>query len=243
MHPYTLSPPVLSADRPPPSSLYLNSSLALISARATLNSLEVLSLLTASYLYALCQALDLRALQHELQLEADAILRDELARAFASEGDRAALFATLARHVRRALETTSTMDVGLRMRTVAATTTTPLVDFCAAHAGAGVGALEGLVAFRSALAERMAAALVRLREQYLQGAKGAAPASAYLGKSRAVYEFVRGTLGVRMHGAENVHNFQLGPGVEDPSIGENISLIHEAIRDGKMQDVVVGLFA
>ncbi|EJF57760.1 Phenylalanine/histidine ammonia-lyase, partial [Dichomitus squalens LYAD-421 SS1] len=53
-------------------------SLALISARATLNSLDVLSLLTSSYLYALCQALDLCALLHEFQLEVDDILRERL---------------------------------------------------------------------------------------------------------------------------------------------------------------------
>ena len=34
-----------------------------------------------------------------------------------------------------------------------------------------------------------------------------------------------------------------GWGVEEPSIGQDISLIHEAIRDGKIQDVVVSLFA
>lgn len=133
------------------------------------------------------------------------------------------------------------MDVALRMRTVAGATTTTLVDFCAENAG--LHALDEIVSFRATLAERMTASLVRLREQYLQGEKGPAPASPYLGKSRAVYEYIRVTLGIRMHGAENLHNFQEGPGVEEQTIGQNIALIHEAIRDGKMQDVVVGLFA
>ncbi|RPD57798.1 phenylalanine ammonia-lyase [Lentinus tigrinus ALCF2SS1-7] len=215
-------------------------SLALISARATLNSLEVLSLLTASYLYALCQALDLRALQHEFQQEVDEILREELTRYFGphlSTADLDMLLPVISRAVRRSLDSTSTMDAALRMRTVAGATTTPLVDFCAERAG-----LDEIVSFRAAIAERMTASLVRLREQYLHGEKGAAPASAFLGKSRAVYEYIRVTLGVRMHGAENLHNFQAGPGVEEETIGQNIALIHEAIRDGKMQDVVVGLF-
>ncbi|TFK88456.1 phenylalanine ammonia-lyase [Polyporus arcularius HHB13444] len=219
-------------------------SLALISARATLNSLEVLSLLTASYLYALCQALDLRALQHEFQLEVDEILREELTRSFGphlSSIHLNLLVPAISREIRRSLDTTSTMDVVARMRTVAGATTTTLVDFCAQNAG--LHALDEIVSFRATLAERMTASLVRLREQYLQGAKGPAPASSYLGKSRAVYEYIRVTLGIRMHGAENLHNFQEGPGVEDQTIGQNIALIHEAIRDGKMQDVVVGLFA
>ena len=226
-----------------------SSSLALVSARATLNSLEVLPLLTASFLYVLCQALDLRALQHEFEIETDSILREELARSFGrhlSEGDLAALSAAVARQIRRSLETTSTMDAAYRMRAVAAATTTPIVDFCAGGAGPGAPVdvdLSEVVAFRARLAERMTDALVRLREAYLTGAKGSAPATQYLGKARAVYEFVRTTLGVKVHGVENLHDFKDGPGVEEPSIGQDISLIHEAIRDGKMQDVVVGLFA
>ncbi|TBU36760.1 PAL-domain-containing protein [Dichomitus squalens] len=165
------------------------SSLALISARATLNSLEVLSLLVSSYLYALCQVLDLIALQHEFQLEVDNILRKQLQVSFGQ-------------HLSD-------------------------VDF---------DSIFGL-------AERLTASLVRLWKEYLSGVKGWAPAAAYLGKSRGVYEFIRTTLGIRMHGAENAHDFKEGPGVEDQTIGQDISLIHEAIRDGKMQDVVVGLFA
>ncbi|KAI1785217.1 phenylalanine ammonia-lyase [Ganoderma leucocontextum] len=219
-------------------------SLALISARATLNSLEVLSILTSSFLYVLCQALDLRAMQHEFELEVDDILREQIAHSFGrhlADADLVALFSVLARHVRRSLETTSTMDAAHRMRAVASATTTPIVDFCAQCGGALD--LDEIVAFRVQLAERMVGSLMRLREEYLRGAKGPAPAAKYLGRSRAVYEFVRTTLGIRMHGAENLHDFKDGPGVEDPTIGQDISFIHEAIRDGKMQDVVVGLFA
>ena len=125
-------------------------SLALISARATLNALEVLSLLTSSYLYALCQALDLRALQHEFQLEVDEILREQLQDSFShhlSDGDFDALSGIISRQIRRSLETTSTMDAAARMRSVAASTTTPLVDFCAQHADPH--ALEEIVAFRA----------------------------------------------------------------------------------------------
>ncbi|EJF57511.1 phenylalanine ammonia-lyase [Dichomitus squalens LYAD-421 SS1] len=219
-------------------------SLALISARATLNSLEVLSLLMSSYLYALCQALDLRALQHEFQLEVDDILREQLQASFGqhlSDADFDSIFGVLSRQIRRSLESTSTMDATARMRAVAASTTTPLVDFLTQQDGSH--ALAGIVSFRAQLAERLTASLVRLRKEYLSGAKGSAPAAAYLGKSRGVYEFIRTTLGIRMHGVENAHDFKEGPGVEDQTIGQDISLIHEAIRDGKMQDVVVGLFA
>ncbi|KAJ3513420.1 hypothetical protein NLJ89_g2951 [Agrocybe chaxingu] len=78
---------------------------------------------------------------------------------------------------------------------------------------------------------------------YLSGARGPAPASRYLNKTCPVYEFVRLTLGIRMHGSENYHHFVNGLGVEDVTVGQNISLIHEAIRDGKMQPVIVNLFS
>ncbi len=66
-----------------------------------------------------------------------------------------------------------------------------------------------------------------LRKEYLSGKKGVAPAAPYLGKTRSVYEFVRVTLGIKMQGSENLHVFEAGPGVEEVTIGQNISLIHE----------------
>ena len=103
----------------------------------------------------------------------------------------------------------------------------------------------------------------KLRKEFIEGEKGPTPAAPYLGKTRAVYEFVRGTLGVKWHGLENLHMFAAGTGVEDISIGQKIAIIYEvcllpsililvrlltvvfsqAIRDGKMQPVVAGLFA
>lgn len=57
-----------------------------------------------------------------------------------------------------------------------------------------------------------------------------------------VYQYIRTTLGVKMHGHENNTVFANGLGGDDVSIGENISAIQEAIRDGNLQAVVVGLF-
>ncbi|THH33065.1 hypothetical protein EUX98_g1153 [Antrodiella citrinella] len=219
-------------------------SLALISARATINSLEVLSLLLSSYLYALCQALDLRALQCELQAGMDTIVRQELITSFGSclsPLQLNTLFALVSNAMDKSLESTSTMDAVPRMRAVAAASTTPIVDFCSTEP-ALASALTGIVPFRAEVAEKCSSLLQKLREEYLGGGKGAAPASAYLGGTKPVYEFVRLGLGIRMHGSENLHGFEQGPGVEEVSIGQHISLIHEAIRDGKMQDVVAAMF-
>jgi phenylalanine ammonia-lyase len=207
-----------------------SSSLALISARATINSLEVLSLLTSSYILALCQALDLRALQFDFSASINNLTRDLLIRHFGAHLSTAqldALYPSVTRAIARALDQTSNVDALQRLSQVAAATTTPLVDFCTSEGHSALGALAGITVFRAELAEEGARRLNALRAEYLEGKKGPAPASQYLGKTKAMYEFVRLTLGIRMHGIENLHEWEAGAGMEQASIGEDISLIHE----------------
>ncbi|KAF7969499.1 hypothetical protein HWV62_27196 [Athelia sp. TMB] len=226
-------------------------SLALISGRATINSLDVLTILMASYLYVLCQALDLRALQTELYQGLDAIVTEELDKSFASalsaEGKKT-LGQTVRRSLRETLDATTTMDAKDRMVKVAASSAAPIIDFFTGPAATATetanltAAFTAIPTFRSQVAARAATLLQDLRTEYLSGAKGAAPASRFLNKTRPIYDFVRLTLGIRMHGSENHSLFARGLGDEDVTIGQNVSLIQEAIRDGKIQAVVVSLF-
>ena len=81
-----------------------------------------------------------------------------------------------------------------------------------------------------------------MRAEYVEGGKSAAP---FLGRTRLLYEFVRNELGVKIHGLPNLKGFK-GEGlieVGERGIGENVSLIYEAIRDGRMQRTLVGLFS
>ncbi|KAL4267798.1 Phenylalanine ammonia-lyase 2 [Pleurotus pulmonarius] len=225
-------------------------SLALISARATVNSLDVLSLLISSYLYILCQALDLRALQTEFVKGVEEIIREELSLLFASvvsPAELAALSSQVLSAAQTSLDTSGSMDAPARMKKMASTTTIPLFDFLTELTlpdaiSSGI-AMVSIPSFRSHLASRATALLDQLRRDYLSGQRGPAPASPYLNKTRMVYEFVRLTLGVKMHGSENYARFAKGLGVEDETIGQNISRIHEAIRDGKMQAITVAMFA
>lgn len=222
----------------------MNSSLALVSARATINSLEILSLLSATYLFVLCQALDLRAMQYDFQSRTLDIARDLLTQHFSPHLNTAQLdklYSSVSKAIVKALDAGSSADAVGRLRQVAAATSTPIVDFCTAEP-ALTPALASIVAFRADLAAQGANALQALRAEYVEGKKGPAPAAKYLGRTKPMYEFVRVTLGVRMHGAENLHEFEAGPGVEEVSIGQNISVIHEAIRDGKVQPVVLQMF-
>ncbi|KAK7463520.1 Protein pal1 [Stygiomarasmius scandens] len=221
-------------------------SLALISARATLNSLDVLSILTATYLYILCQALDLRALRRELNDGLKGILSSTLKSAFGSAfgSEEQPMCNRLFRQIDQTLDKTSTMDVVDQMNAVASSCVSVLVEHFTSRSQENdqiTSMFRSIPEFRTNLSSRATELMNKLRASYLSGEKGPTPASPYLGKTKLVYEYIRVTLGIKMHGADNLSGFSNEMG-ENDSIGQKISLIHEAIRDGKMQKVVVGLF-
>ncbi|KAF9033255.1 phenylalanine ammonia-lyase [Hymenopellis radicata] len=219
-------------------------SLALISARATVTSLDVLSMLMSSYLYLLCQAVDLRALRRDFDSGLRDILADELAKLFSthlSSEEIDLLHSSLVATGLRTLDRTSTMDAVDQMKEMTASLTPILVEAFTCTRVMN-DALSAIPRYRHNVAARASSLLDGLRKSYLSGERGAAPASPLLGKTRAVYEYIRISLGVRMHGAENYRRFPNGLGVDDQTIGQNISTIYEAIRDGHFQDVVADLF-
>ncbi|KIK69061.1 hypothetical protein GYMLUDRAFT_35104 [Collybiopsis luxurians FD-317 M1] len=218
-------------------------SLALISARQTLTSLDVLSILMASYLLVLCQALDLRALQTEFLVGLSTICHEEFSASFGSVLPSSEA-PVVEEHIRKAavatFERTSTLDLLERMHKIAASSTTVLVDFVTRSSNPeAVTSLAQIPEFRRRFSERAGLLMDELREAYIFGKRGPAPASPYLHKTKPVYEFVRLTLGIRMHGSENYNRFANGHGFDESTTGEAVSLIYEAIRDGKMQQVMI----
>ena len=230
-----------------------HSSLALISARATINSLEVLSILTASYLYVLCQgkdytilvpspftdfvlALDLRALEKELKEGMGRIIREELSQTYSelSYPELGSLTESVTKTMFATWEQTSTMNAGPRMEKIAASSSTILLDFFTRPTLAeseSIGtALAAIPKFRTAVATRATSLFEELREAYLFGKRGVAPASQYLNKTRPMYEFVRKTLGIHMHGTENYNNFANGHGFDEQTVGQDVSIIHEVSK-------------
>ena len=226
------------------------SSLALISARQTLNSLEVLSILIASNIYMICQAYDLRALQAEFADELKEIVSQELANSFGqalTESETSVLLSRVLKAMYATFENTSTMDAAERMQKVAASSSSALIDFLTGSdmedQDTAAATMTSIPKFRARVASRATSSLKQLQTDYLSGGRGPAPATSYLSKTRPVYEFVRVTLGIKMHGSENLHTFENGLGVEDVTVGQNVSLIYEAIRDGKMQSVIVDMLS
>jgi phenylalanine ammonia-lyase len=213
----------------------------------------------------ICQALDLRALGEELHEAIQGLVHVSLLDAFPSLTDVTAtpLVTAVIPALMEALDRTTTQETKVRMQNVAGACVVPLVTALSASPvqGAELGALP---VFISALAVRLEKKLTELRCAYLgvqpnavRGAnptaevsevpwRGPSPASKYLApRTRALYEFVRVTLGVRMHGAGNLRGdvFGMQEGIDggEGSIGDGVSVICEAIRDGRVGRVVVGM--
>jgi phenylalanine ammonia-lyase len=121
------------------------------------------------------------------------------------------------------------MDAEDQMREVAASSSTLLLKFFTnpEFDGAASSALAAVPGFQSRVAERGATLLHALRGEFLSGERGRAPASMYLGKTGPLYEFIRVKLNIKLHGIENYSGFANGLGVDDVTIGQNITAIHE----------------
>jgi len=175
-------------------------------------------------------ALDLRAMQAEFDQEFHKIVRTELLANFGSRvspAEEGPLLKQILGVMFATLDSTTTMDATDRMIRVAASSDSVIVKHFMQAKGPGVIALSGLPSFNNNIAKRATALLTGLRDAYLTGGRGAAPARLHLTKTRPVYEFVRMTLGIGMHGLENHQNFPDGMDLKDATIGEKVSLIHE----------------
>ncbi|KAK1222070.1 Protein pal1 [Marasmius sp. AFHP31] len=221
-------------------------SMALVSARATITSIDVLSILTATYLYNLCQALDLRALRFEFDKQFKSLVFEELRDLFPFLDDLAyqTLQAQLLKTMFLRMEKTTNMDVIDHMSTVASSSVPVLNEFFVSSGIAdtelGVGLLTSISKFQGNMASRATKLMNELRLAYLSGSRGQSPAWKYLGRTRAMYKYVRVELGVKMHGLDNATGFE--DDGEENTIGHSITRIYEAIRDGRIHDIVVGIF-
>jgi len=213
-------------------------SLALITARATMTALDVLSMLFGTYIYILCQAVDLRAAHADFEVEMEKIVAALLSEHFGAALKQEETARSLVNTMKATLEGNSTQDAADRMVSTAQSTALALYTAVPEHAAK-------VPAFLSALSVQLVTAYNNSRLDYLEGRKDALP---YLGKTKALYAFVRKELGVPMHGMANLNRFKEVE--EDPlaafgerGIGENVSVIYESIRDGRLQRALVGLFS
>ncbi|KAI5358740.1 putative aromatic amino acid lyase, L-Aspartase, phenylalanine/histidine ammonia-lyase, active [Septoria linicola] len=214
-------------------------SLALISSRYTMEAVEVVSLMGAAHLYTLCQALDLQALRVEyMQLMRDQMLT-EFSKVFDSKVmDQVLEVSMLA--VQSGLIQAKTKDLEQQARHVADCVSMKVMTFVDQ-----TDSVLGLKDMHTRTAAIVVSAISHARRRFAMEQS----TERYLGTgSKALYRFVRTTLGVPLHRGlvEHATYDSASPeGITVPSehrelIGTQIGVIYAAIRSGKMHQVVLG---
>lgn len=164
--------------------------------------------------------------------------------------------------IRTAFDTTTTRDAQEQMEQVAAACSTPLIEFLVSHAcssskttsnEAGDGQssnspLDVLIAissFRKSFAAHCSAEINTLRTVWLEGQSQARPGASLMVSSllargtRPMYEFIRTDLAVGMRGSDNLREFE--GGFQEPLVGEDVSVVYESIKDGRMANLLAGV--
>lgn len=225
-------------------------SLALISARATHTAVDLVSLMASAYLYALCQALDLRAmdkrfmavLEKEVVKLANGVLSSRLPAA-----ELAALRKQLWDELSMSLAATTGKDSSERFDVVAISVQHLVVKALqvAPNQGKYTNDLDALGQWTRRLAGLCKMVFLKNREEYL-----ARPdATEHLGMaSKKMYGFVRNSIAVPMHkGLVDHPGFEGGfSGVgadKRVTTGTQISRIYKALREERMTGIVMECLA
>ncbi|OJJ96465.1 hypothetical protein ASPACDRAFT_34556 [Aspergillus aculeatus ATCC 16872] len=229
-------------------------SLALVGCRYAADAVEVLALMTATFLYVLCQALDLRVLQTEflrdVRPKVDA-LTDEVVAAASCRGTAAADSSTL-QHIRTAIwaelmyhwARSSTLDLADRCTTTATSTAGTLLDLLPppkTGAGAAETNLPSLRDWKRTLACTLRESYETVRATRFTQTTTFPPTPTYLcGASRRLYAFVREELGVPLHrGFADHPTVDRAQSAGKLTIGSQVSKVYMALREGRLRRVLL----
>ncbi|KAB8251595.1 L-Aspartase-like protein [Aspergillus flavus] len=217
-------------------------SLAFIACRYAGDAVEVLSLMAATYLYVLCQALDLRALHLEFVKDARAQVDDITAELYSSTfGARLPavqnkLWEELMNHWSR----TSTSDLAERCQSTTSYSVGVLLSSLAAESNPENSSMTDVRAAQH-WQTRVCAVLNwsyrTTRETFLTRQT----TKSYLcSASRSFYTFVREKLAVPMHrGIADHPTYDSAERRKKGCIGTQISKVYAALRRGEFQDVLL----
>ncbi|CAK7231023.1 hypothetical protein SBRCBS47491_007791 [Sporothrix bragantina] len=179
-------------------------SMALVAARYALEAGEVVGLMVATYLYVLCQALDLRCIQRAFREAATMGLREVVERIYdgpAPEGDHDGndAVARVIAHTLDRWDELAHLDLEARSQTaVRDTIGTLLTEFTSTSTQPTTfPSTEQLIQYQKLAAECLAYVYDLIRTKFFLEA---APASFYLSPaSRVVYDYVRLELQIPLH--------------------------------------------
>ncbi len=214
-------------------------SLALVSARYTHMAIDCLSMICATYLYVLCQALDIRAMDRGYLSAIGPAVNEITAQVFETAlGDAIALNKLqlkLLEQVTNQFDLTTSLDTSQRFKKIAETVQSTLTTSLYTHDSLPKH-FDALSAIKK-WTDQTSATLHDLFLQHRQAYFTAPDATPYLGAaSSRMYSYVRKYLQVPFH-----------KGLEDrptkdnklKTIGSNIGIIHEAMRRGRLYDSVL----
>nr|POF17592.1 phenylalanine aminomutase (l-beta-phenylalanine forming) [Quercus suber] len=226
-------------------------SLALVSARYSMDAVEMVSLMTAAYFYAVCQALDLHVLhlEYTAQIERQAILLyTETIAPFLPKPTTTALFLDVLSAVRTGLKAFRNSNIPERARAAAESTVLPITKALLAipHSTNDPDPFRVLPAFIDSLTEIVTTAIRTTRAAFTSPA--GPPTTKYLSHgSTVLYCFIRNDLGVPLHkglvehpcypdasreGIEVAHE-------DRRTIGSRVSVIYAALRSGRFGAVLL----
>lgn len=205
-------------------------SLALISARKTMESNEVLALLLGTHLYCASQAIDLRIMDVKFQAEVRSLLNELIKHHFASllkggEVEKLQHKASVA--LLKRLEETASSDSGPRFEDASRHIMGHIVETVLA-ASTDAGAAAALGKFQKDFMQASLSLYRSIRKAATSGNDNLADAKEKMGSTIAIYQCIRGELGVA------VRRGDVAEGKHGRSVGGNVSRIVTALRDGRL---------
>ena len=214
-------------------------SLAFISARYTLEAVELSSLMCASYLYTVCQALDLRVLQLRFFQALEPALYAVNHQVFGhllSDSDFDELHLSLWEHVQVTWLLTANKDSKDRFVHLVDSALGVLAQFFISAPETAVSNARAAVAtWKKSALEVVAGVYTTTRAKFFQQQN----TPDFLGQAtRDMYVYVRKTLGVPLHQGLEDHptptNKTAAGGAKKKTIGSWIAVIYEALRNGQL---------
>lgn len=214
-------------------------SLALISARYTHMAIDIVSLMLSAYLYTLCQALDLRAMNElfmqQLNPKLGNLMEETLSDALVGES-LTELKQTLWLAIAEKLAETTTMDSAERFIEVAKSSQYHVVEALHASTASKPPADSQLflvTSWTARVADLLRNTFCSNRASYIANFD----ASPYLGlAANRMYNFVRKELNIPMHrGLVDHPTLASGASAtQKKTTGTQISIIYHALREGRL---------
>jgi len=222
-------------------------SLAFISARYTMTAVDLVSLMSASFIYVGCQGLDLRVM-HETFLESlQPIVKtvtNEIMVYFHPLPNIDDLHSKLLKNITSVWIEANSLDTKERCEKVASTSVSILVtSLCIQQGWKNQILIEDIEAWRIRMIVAIEGAYVNFRAQFFQNQTTVE----YLGQaSKKIYSFVRQDLGVPFHRGL-VEQPTPGDTMLDrrpkKTIGSWVRIIYESLRDGRLYEKLMDALA